>query len=350
MKPRSMKKIVASFAVTAAIIATSFFTGPMQTQAHQVENLEYGKTYSISGTGQLEDTIYRVKLVESGKLTLRTGNSTSYIGITIEDSMEDMVAYFDCRYETVQKEMYLNAGTYQIKVHPTESFKGVAGLMATFAPAGETYKESVLRNNNMASAATRIKPNGKIVGMFAINDSNDYYKVTLKKAGTFQIKVKNEFGKVNLSMYDTKQKIDWVQENISKREHTYKMTLPAGNYYLTVDNGNDADNTGVYRLTTRFAPVSSTRVKARSTAAGSLTVTAMKRRDVAGYEYMIATDRKFRKGRKFVEDRRNTKVFSGLRGKTRYFVRVRTYRCYKSGEKKVKVYSDWSRIKAVKVK
>lgn len=68
-----------------------------------------------------------------------------------------------------------------------------------------------------------------------------------------------------------------------------------------------------------------------------------------GYQVQIATDNKFTKNRKSVTIKgadRLSKTFSGLKGKTKYYVRVRAYKVY-NGKK---YYSNWSKVKSVTIK
>lgn len=45
-----------------------------------------------------------------------------------------------------------------------------------------------------------------------------------------------------------------------------------------------------------------------------------------------------------------SKKISKLKGKKKYYVRIRTYKTVKVNGKKVKLYSDWSAKKSVKTK
>jgi hypothetical protein len=44
------------------------------------------------------------------------------------------------------------------------------------------------------------------------------------------------------------------------------------------------------------------------------------------------------------------KEIKGLKPGKKYYVKVRTYKEVKSGTKKVRIYSDWSKKKAVQIK
>ena len=74
----------------------------------------------------------------------------------------------------------------------------------------------------------------------------------------------------------------------------------------------------------------------------------------SGYEIAYATDTSFSKKKtKTVVIKSNktiSKEIKGLKPGKKYYVKVRTYKEIKSGTKKVKIYSDWSNTKTVRIK
>ncbi len=73
------------------------------------------------------------------------------------------------------------------------------------------------------------------------------------------------------------------------------------------------------------------------------------KKSYTGYQVQIATDSKFIKNKKSatIESAKAvTKTFAGLKGKTKYYVRVRAYKTYNGKN----YYSDWSTVKIVKTK
>ena len=74
----------------------------------------------------------------------------------------------------------------------------------------------------------------------------------------------------------------------------------------------------------------------------------------SGYEIAYATHASFRKkSTKTVVIKSNkttSKEVKGLKPGKKYYVKVRTYKEVKSGSKKVKIYSDWSKTKSVRIK
>ena len=85
----------------------------------------------------------------------------------------------------------------------------------------------------------------------------------------------------------------------------------------------------------------------------SLTITWAKVKGVKGYEIQLATDKKFKKNLKKVtiKKQKTTKTtVKKLKAKQTYYVRIRTYKTKKVNGKSTKVYSSWSKVKAVKTK
>lgn len=81
----------------------------------------------------------------------------------------------------------------------------------------------------------------------------------------------------------------------------------------------------------------------------SITILWAKSAGVKGYQIQLATDKKFKKNKKSVtikKQKTTKKTVKKLKGKKKYFVRVRTYKTV-NGKK---VYSSWSKIKSVKTK
>ena len=72
-----------------------------------------------------------------------------------------------------------------------------------------------------------------------------------------------------------------------------------------------------------------------------------------GYQLQYSTSSKFKKGTKTVNISKNkttSKSVGKLYAKKKYYVRVRTYKTVKFGGKNIKLYSGWSKAKAVKTK
>ena len=84
----------------------------------------------------------------------------------------------------------------------------------------------------------------------------------------------------------------------------------------------------------------------------SLRIELKKISGIGGYQIQLATDKNFKKNKKTVNvsNKKNSATIKGLKAKTKYYVRVRTYKSSKINGTQVKVYSDWSKAKTVKTK
>ena len=139
-------------------------------------------------------------------------------------------------------------------------------------------------------------------------------------------------------------------------------TIAASNYTVTYASG--CKNVGAYTVKVAFKgnysgtksftfkinPKATTVSKLTSPKTKQLKVTWKKQAtQTTGYEIQIATDAKFTKNKKSYTVAKNgttSKTITGLKAKTKYYVRIRTYKTVG----KTKYYSAWSAAKNLKVK
>ena len=132
----------------------------------------------------------------------------------------------------------------------------------------------------------------------------------------------------------------------------YTVKTPAGRkntgkYTYTVTFQNEYS--GTVTLTLKIAPKAPV---AKAPAAIKKGVTAKWNKvagSVTGYEIQLATNKAFTKNKKTVTVKGmnlTSKKVTGLKGKTKYWVKVRAYKTV-SGEK---IYSSWSAVKTIKTK
>ncbi len=125
---------------------------------------------------------------------------------------------------------------------------------------------------------------------------------------------------------------------------TYKLKVRA----VRTVNGKTyyGDYSDVLKTTTATDKTKITKTKG---AKKKLTVNWKKISKATGYQVQVATDKKFTKNKKSVTISKNKTIsttIKKLKGKKKYYIRVRTYR--KVAGKKV--YSSWSSVKNVKTK
>ena len=77
------------------------------------------------------------------------------------------------------------------------------------------------------------------------------------------------------------------------------------------------------------------------------------KKNTDGYEIQYSTNKKFKKAVKTVtvkNNKKNTKTIKKLKRGKKYYVRIRTYKNVSSNGQIIRVYSDWSKKKGVKVR
>ena len=179
---------------------------------------------------------------------------------------------------------------------------------------------------------------------------------------------KYEIGKVSLSVsayvYNGRVKSPKVivkdnKGNVLKKGTDYTVFTPKGRkaigkYTYTIKfKGNYAD-TKSKKMTLTIKPAKPT-IKTPAAAKKAITVKWKrgKKAQTTGYQVMVASNSKFTKGKKSITVKGYNKVskkVTGLKAKTKYYVKVRTYKIAKVNGKNTKIYSDWSKVKTIRTK
>ena len=128
-----------------------------------------------------------------------------------------------------------------------------------------------------------------------------------------------------------------------------KKRTAVGTYNVIVDLKDDMYS-GSKTLTFKIKPKTPTIIAPKAAKkAVSVKWKKGKKAQVTGYQVMVASNSKFTKNAKTVNlkgYKLTSKKVSKLKAKTKYFVKVRTYKTVKG----VKIYSDWSKVKTVRTK
>ena len=142
--------------------------------------------------------------------------------------------------------------------------------------------------------------------------------------------------------------------NVLKKGVDYTVTVPAGrkavgNYVYKVQFIGRYTGSTTRTLTIR--PRGATLKQVEAAGNGGITVKWAKAKNATptGYQVMVATDQKFTAGKKLVTVKGAAKKavkIGKLKAKKTYYVRVRTYKTVKG----VKIYSNWSKVKNVRMK
>lgn len=124
-----------------------------------------------------------------------------------------------------------------------------------------------------------------------------------------------------------------------------------GQYTVTINfKGNYS---GSVKKTFTIKPKSTSVSKVADVKKGFKVTWKKQTAQVNGYQIQYSTDKNFKSNNKTVSITKNSttsKSISKLKGKKKYYVRVRTYKTVKVNGKNVKIYSNWSGAKAVTTK
>jgi len=139
-----------------------------------------------------------------------------------------------------------------------------------------------------------------------------------------------------------------LEKNVDYAIKTPQGRKHIGKYTYTVEFKGNYE--GTKKLTLTIKPTKPTLKKVTATKKTvNVKWTKGKKAQVTGYEVIVATNKNFTKGKKFVKVKGYAKTsvkVNKLKIKTKYFVKARTYKTVK-GEK---IYSDWSKVKVIRTK
>ena len=170
-------------------------------------------------------------------------------------------------------------------------------------------------------------------------------------------------GKVKLStykyVYNQKVKspkiiVQDVNGNVLKKNVDYKVTVPkgrknVGKYTYTIQFTGRYDGLKRKKLTLIIKPSKPAITAPKSGKKALVAKWKQVKKQTDGYQIMVSTDKSFHKNvkRAFVKKNKTTsKKIVKLKAKKMYYVKVRSYKIVKGS----KIYSDWSKVRSVKVK
>ena len=136
----------------------------------------------------------------------------------------------------------------------------------------------------------------------------------------------------------------------------YKIKKPSGRknagiYTVTIEM--KGDYTGKYRKTFQIIPKGTTISGVKAKKKAFSVYWKKQAKQTSGYQIQYAVDAKFKKSvvTKNVNNTKKVKLdVSKLKAKKKYYIRVRTYKTVKVNGKSKKIYSGWSKVKAVTTK
>ena len=238
--------------------------------------------------------------------------------------------------------IFSSNNTSAIKINSDGTFNAVGEGNATITIALKSNPAVKFTENITVKL---LKPT-KVTGLIAKNQKTTKFDITW----SLQSETADEY---EVYMYNSKtkkyEKLGKSSGNAGevyglKSGTTYKLKVRACRTYKgTTYYGPYSD---VLKTTTATDKTKITKTKG---AKKKLTVNWKKISNATGYQIQVATDKKFTKNKKSVTISKNKTIsttIKKLKGKKKYYIRVRTYR--KVAGKKV--YSSWSSVKNVKTK
>lgn len=324
--------------------------------------LKWGSTYSGS-INVSKCYKYAFSLKQSGNVTFVFQVSdagyafTSMDEITVLDETGKEVYRID-NVGDCSLSLDLLAGNYTLRIGMED---GMDGCNFTFTPSfkssKETKSERAMAKNNEMGTATSYKIGKSVKGQLALNDDIDIYKMRVTKSQYLNLTVSSKLRELNINLVNTSGSRDVSISDIEAGLHKYRVFLPKGTYYVSfrgsMNYATDYCYTGNYsfRTSTKAIPKPTITKTKPDNKYKTMYIRCKKNSLANGYQFQIARDRKFKKGKKTKQDEYTGMYMVDLKKGT-YYVRVRSY---------VKIdnygstpdeyyYSSWSKVKTVKIK
>lgn len=211
-------------------------------------------------TGALSDNndadFYKITLNEAGLFNIKGIFRTSHVRWTIYDDFGSRLDYETDSIDNLSQRgtfdnfWYLTKGTYYISID-RDGYRttGAYSFTLTHKSANETIPENQGGSNNSVDDADEISLNKVYKAQLALNDSADWYKFMLPKAGTVKFIVRTPHHDVIWSVYE---EVDGIINKIADQGSgsatlERDLNLNAGNYYLAITRYN-ADTTYQFKV------------------------------------------------------------------------------------------------------
>ena len=211
---------------------------------------------------------YKISLPSSGRITIKFNSFIEYYSLILYDwdGQEIWYTEYNRWAETTgsisnSHVLDLEKGTYYLLVKGSRwhgdksSYTGNYNFNIKFTASGANIAEP---NNSIAEAKT-ISFTSNVKGQIAINDGDDYYRVSVPSSGKIVIRFNSFLENYSLILYDTDGKEVWYTDynewvsTTKKRSDTFTVDLSKGTYYILVKGsrwrGDKSSYTGNYNFT-----------------------------------------------------------------------------------------------------
>ncbi|MBP3233062.1 MAG: hypothetical protein J6M65_01370 [Eubacterium sp.] len=274
---------------------------------------------------------------------VKVGANWYNLDITWDDEKEenpyDVRIPFTLNYFMLVSDKNVVKYDYDLKGNPKEShkYKEIWGYL-TKPVSLNNYSASTYMNSNNSTALPDYNAKGEL---------NSVYLPEVKPVITLAAKKFAYTGSV-IKPAVTAVKAGGYAMDASKYTVTYTSAKKVGKYKVTVTMNPSSGYTGSAKAEFTIVP-KKTSLKKVSSGSGTIKVKVKKVSSQAtGYQIQVSTKKSFKsKKTAWLKNYKKTsKTISGLKSGKKYYVRVRTYKTVKGK----KYYSEWSKVKKVKVK
>lgn len=202
--------------------------------------ITFGYTHNGNFTEQYETWYYRINMGSSGKLSIEYSGDYAARGVYI--ALLDADANEICggmTYWTYSMSVYLTSGTYYVRFY-NYALTGRYTLKLDAVATGESFKESQGGSNNTLKTASSIAYGRSYKGQLALNDTEDFYKITLNQSGTLNVNLDSDIERMNCLVYDSSGNPVWEERQHSWNYDTKRnvisqdLDLTSGTYYIYI--------------------------------------------------------------------------------------------------------------------
>ncbi|MGN1123370.1 MAG: fibronectin type III domain-containing protein [Eubacterium sp.] len=326
----------------------------------------------------LEDKDYYYLTIDKKgdlKIKLRPTFDGDYLISVYKRNGSDNELVFDKTNLAIEDDQYRNIsipaspGRYYILVEPNsryiDTYNEKYSLLCDFTPIHEhsivvdnglepTCNESGLTEGSHCSECNliltpqnTISPTGHSYNILTVSgncSTYGYTAYTCTKCSYSYVVYDNSLGEHNYSPIDNRCTVCGALSPLYNIQST--QINPVDNSEKTQTSQNTIKSNSS-KLTDKITSISSLKSNKKA-----FTVTVKKVKDISGYQVQYSTDKNFKKNCKTanIKNNKTSATVKKLKSGKKYYVRVRTYKTIKLNGKSTKLYSPWSKTKAVKTK
>ena len=326
-------------------------------------------------------TIYYPKTVTLSATSYTYDGKVKTPAVTVKGSDGKVIS--SGNYSVAYASGRTNVGTYKVTVTFKNNYSGSKTLSFKIKPIDVSKCKISLSKTSYTYNGKAQKPSVTVKNASGTKLTTSSYTVTyakgLKNVGIYKVTIKmkgNYTGTKTLSFKIKPIDVSKCKISLSKTSYTYNgkaqkpsvtvknasgTKLTTSSYTVTYAKG--LKNVGIYKVTIKMKGnytgtktasfvINPPKTSLTSVVAGSKRFTAKwtkkSKQVVTGYQIQYATSSSFKRAKtvNVTSYKTVSKLVKSLKGKTRYYVRVRTYKTVD----KTKYYSSWSTYKKVTTK